>query len=306
MRAQRLRDVAALAQVQAVERLVGQQHRLRHQQTRWRAARACAGPSTALPIVASSSGSRSSRSIDLVAQVAARPLKEPMREIERPAHRLRRPRRDARRAGRTACDARSRVVSGRPSCRTDAAVERQHAAQTLEQRGLARAVRADQAEHFARRGPRRTRRCSAVSRPYRLVRFRGLKQAPSSPDGSAATTTPRSSSQPRRHRAATARRLAEKRLPGGAEALELVQLVAGLARLRHHVDPRLTERLRRGRAVGRRGPLAATMSSIRTSFRVPRMSTPIRGASSALPPESTCVTRNIGGTSDAARSPIAY
>jgi hypothetical protein len=59
-------------------------------------------------------------------------------------------------------------------------------------------------------------------------------------------------------------------------------------------------------ASGRRAPLAATMSAMRTSLRVPRISTPIFGASAAFCPEVTRVTRNIGGTSDSARSPIAY
>ena len=48
------------------------------------------------------------------------------------------------------------------------------------------------------------------------------------------------------------------------------------------------------------------MSAMRTSLRVPWISTPVRGASSALCPDVTAVTTNIGGTSDAARSPIAY
>ena len=40
-------------------------------------------------------------------------------------------------------------------------------------------------------------------------------------------------------------------------------------------------------ASGRRVPLAATMSAMRTSFRVPRISTPILGASPAFWPELT-------------------
>ena len=46
--------------------------------------------------------------------------------------------------------ARSRRVSGRPSLHERPVVERQHAAEALEQRGLAGSVRADQPEHFAR------------------------------------------------------------------------------------------------------------------------------------------------------------
>src|SRR6185503_20074075 len=84
---------------------------------------------------------------DFVAQVAAA-VEEPHREIDGPPHRLRGPRHDRvreveERAGALAVCERPAVAQQR------AGVQRQDAAEALEQRGLAGAVRADQAEHLA-------------------------------------------------------------------------------------------------------------------------------------------------------------
>ena len=138
-----------LAQVEAVERLVDEQQRAAASAGRCASSARFRWPFDSVPIGLSSSGPRSSRSHDLVAQLALRPPKNPMREIERPAHRLRRPRRDA--VGHVEQHAeRSRAPTDRPSARERAAVERQHARQAFEQRGLARAVGTDEAEHLAR------------------------------------------------------------------------------------------------------------------------------------------------------------
>src|SRR5262249_1646323 len=92
VRAQRLRRVAALPQVEAVERFVGEQQRLRHQQA---AREECA---LALPFrQVADCGVENRRQLEaldhLVAKMRAA-AEEAEREIDRPAHRLRRPRRD--------------------------------------------------------------------------------------------------------------------------------------------------------------------------------------------------------------------
>src|SRR5258707_13328675 len=55
--------------------------------------------------------------------------------------------------------------------------------------------------------------------------------------------------EPGDHRAAALGRLAEEGLPGGADVLDLVQLVARFAPLRDQVDERLAEHLGRARRV---------------------------------------------------------
>ena len=98
--AQRRGDVAALAQVEAVERLVGQQHRLRHQQAD-REQRPLA-----LPFRQAADSRIEQRPdveafYDLVAQPGTA-VEKPQREVDRPSNRLRGPRGRWNQADRTA------------------------------------------------------------------------------------------------------------------------------------------------------------------------------------------------------------
>ena len=148
VRAERARDVARLSQIQAVERLIGEQHRLRRQQADGQQ------HALALPL-----RQRPDRRIqqrhevqlwdDVGPRFRHRPSEKAGSEVERPPDRLRRPGCDAvghvkedggPRAGRN----NAIVVSQR------AAVSRQHAGEALEQRRLPRSVRSDQTEDFAR------------------------------------------------------------------------------------------------------------------------------------------------------------
>src|SRR6266851_2064057 len=108
--------------------------------------------------------------------------------------------------------------------------------------------------------------------------------------------------QPRDHRAAPVGRIPEECFPGATDAFELVQIVARLGRLRHQVDERLPKHLRRRRRVGAPRPVGGDDVLDANVFA---RSTNL-GASPALWPDVTPVTRNIGGTSAAARRPIAY
>ena len=108
------------------------------------------------------------------------PLKELLHELQRPSHCLRRPRRDA--VGQV--EQRGRPVARRERTavlQDHAAVDREHTAQTLEQRGLARAVGTDEAEDF----PLADREGHVVQRGQPAVplgQIRRVNQAPSSPE----------------------------------------------------------------------------------------------------------------------------
>ena len=138
-------DVAALTQIEAVERFVGEQHRLRHQQAD--------GEERALALPfrqAADGGVEQRRDVeplhDLVAQMRAA-AEESEREVDRPAHRLCRPRHDG--VGQIEERGAARAVAHRLTVvQQRSRVERQHAAEALEQRGLSGAVWTDQAKHF--------------------------------------------------------------------------------------------------------------------------------------------------------------
>ena len=115
--AQRRADLAGLAQVEAVERLVGQQQRMRREHADGEHARASAALSTACRSARSSSGPSSSRSMTSSRLLGRRPAaEEPEREVERPARPSAPATARCRRADRRSCDARSRGVE-RPSRR---------------------------------------------------------------------------------------------------------------------------------------------------------------------------------------------
>src|SRR5439155_10249944 len=133
VRAQRLRDLAALPQVEAVEGLIGEKQRLRHQQPD-REQRALALPFRQV----ADCDVQDRRQLEALDHLVAKrqpAAEEAEREIDRPSHRLRRPRRDRigkieERAGTLANPQRTAVARQR------ARVERQHAAHALEQRRL--------------------------------------------------------------------------------------------------------------------------------------------------------------------------
>ena len=134
-------DVAALPQVEAVERLVGQQQRLRRQQAdREQRALALALRERADRRV--EQRLEIERLDDLVARRSTRPPKNPIVKSSAQRTRLRGPRRDRVGTGRRgARRARAASASGRRRA-TVPGVDRQHAGQALEQRRLAGAVRA--------------------------------------------------------------------------------------------------------------------------------------------------------------------
>src|SRR2546423_2805103 len=157
VRAQRLRDVAALAEVETLERLVGEQQWLRHQQPD-REQRALA---LSLRQAADSGVERRAdvEAADHFVAHAGAAAEKAERVVDRPSHRLRRPWNDLigqieQRRGALAAANRLAVADQR------SLVERQHAAHALEQRRLSRSVRPDQAEHFALPD----RKCDVVER----------------------------------------------------------------------------------------------------------------------------------------------
>src|SRR5262245_4264013 len=176
VRPQRPRHVAALAEIEAIERLVGEEDRLRRQKAD--------GQQRALALAfrkradgkveqrfeveffnnvlrRSAVGGRRSR---------VRRSEEPSDEPERPSNRLRGPRRD-------------RVWQVKHRCRPflrrqraavpeyAAGIGRQDAAETFEERGLAGAVGTDEAEHLARPdGKGHLAERSEASVPFRQIR----------------------------------------------------------------------------------------------------------------------------------------
>jgi hypothetical protein len=145
--AQRRADLARLTQIEAVERLVTEQQRMRRQHADGQQ-RALALPlrERADP---RSEERREFQPPDDVGNRGGRSAEKPHRIVERPRQRLRWPRRDA--VGHIEDSRGARGRGQRLALQEDLTrVVRQHARQTLEQRRLARAVGADEAEHFAR------------------------------------------------------------------------------------------------------------------------------------------------------------
>src|SRR5947207_12668686 len=144
--AKRLRNLARLAQVEPVERLVGEEDRLRSEETD-REKRA----------LALAFRERANRRLEQRADVeppghfvsaVASTAEQAQREIERPSDRLRRPRCNRVwqiKHRRRPLTARERTIV--PADR--ARVQRQHAADAFEERRFSRAVGTDEAEHFA-------------------------------------------------------------------------------------------------------------------------------------------------------------
>src|SRR3954463_6801611 len=146
VRTQRLRDVAALAEVDAVERFVGEEQRLRHQQAN--------REKRALPLAfRQAADGRVEQRFDREPPHHFVPQVEPateksQREIDCPAHGLRRPGDDL--IGKIEEARRTLAISERPAVANQRAlVERQGAAPALEKRPLSRSVRADEAQDLA-------------------------------------------------------------------------------------------------------------------------------------------------------------
>ena len=114
---------------------------------RSRAARACAGPWTACRCRQSSSGARSRRRIDLVAHGRSS-RRRSRRRSRAPSGRTATATARSRRAGRTGWPIVRRARAGGPDAGSTF-IGRQVAGNAFEQRRLARAVRADEAENLA-------------------------------------------------------------------------------------------------------------------------------------------------------------
>ena len=143
--AQRVADVAGLAQVEAVERLVADDHRLRRQE-RDREQRPLP-----LPLRQGADGRvEDRRQVEILydaVDVAGAPAEETDREVKSPSDRLRRPRGDG--VGQVE-EVPVALASEGDAVRVDAAgVTGDQPREALQQRRLARPVGSDNAEHFA-------------------------------------------------------------------------------------------------------------------------------------------------------------
>jgi hypothetical protein len=146
LRAERRRNLAALSKVQPLERLVGKEHRRRHQQAD-RQHDPLPLPLRQRPNRMLQQRCQGEPGDEVLAQIPASPEKSDGK-VERPADRLCRPGRD--RVGQIEQRAAAFASCHRMAAEKDAPIRRgQHPRHAFEQRRLARSVGSDQAEDFA-------------------------------------------------------------------------------------------------------------------------------------------------------------